>query len=76
MAPRREEVPRAIDARADAVLVRRGAKDALEYPDEMKFPGLPALGLPPVVPSAGPGLPAESLTATQKAQIVAYLNAI
>jgi cytochrome c peroxidase len=40
------------------------------------LPGLDALGLPAVVPSAGPGLPPESLTATQKAQLVAYLNTI
>jgi len=29
-----------------------------------------------VVPPAGPGLPFESLTATQKAQIIAYLQKI
>lgn len=40
------------------------------------LPFLPALNLPPIVPPAGPGLPPESLTATQKAQIIAYLNQI
>jgi cytochrome c peroxidase len=40
------------------------------------LPGVPALNLPPVVPSAGPGLPPESLTATQKAQLLAYLQQI
>ncbi|MFT3767622.1 MAG: hypothetical protein QM820_19380 [Minicystis sp.] len=38
------------------------------------LPFLPALDLPPVVPPAGPGLPPESLTATQKARIIAYLH--
>jgi cytochrome c peroxidase len=37
---------------------------------------LPPLGLPPVVPPAGPGLPPESLTADQKAQLLAYLMKI
>lgn len=37
---------------------------------------LPPLGLPPVVPPAGPGLPPESLTAEQKAQLLAYLMKI
>jgi cytochrome c peroxidase len=40
------------------------------------LPALPPLGLPPVVPPAGPGLPPESLTAAQKAQLVAYLQRI
>jgi cytochrome c peroxidase len=40
------------------------------------LPIIPALNLPPVVPSAGPGLPPESLTATQKAQLLAYLMQI
>jgi cytochrome c peroxidase len=40
------------------------------------LPLIPALNLPPVVPSAGPGLPPESLTATQKAQLLAYLQQI
>ncbi|MFO0758742.1 MAG: hypothetical protein U0359_19785 [Byssovorax sp.] len=40
------------------------------------LPFIPAIGLPPVVPPAGPGLPPESLTVTQKVQLVAYLNKI
>jgi len=40
------------------------------------LPRIPALGLPAVVPSATAGQPPESLTATQKAQLVAYLSTI
>jgi cytochrome c peroxidase len=40
------------------------------------LPAIPPIGLPPVVPPAGPGLPPESLTAAQKAQLVAYLKKI
>lgn len=40
------------------------------------LPVIPALNLPPVVPPAGPGLPPESLTALQKAQLIAYLHKI
>lgn len=40
------------------------------------LPFIPSIGLPGVVPPAGPGLPPESLTALQKAQIIAYLKKI
>jgi cytochrome c peroxidase len=40
------------------------------------LPFIPSIGLPGVVPPAGPGLPPESLTATQKAQLIAYLKKI
>jgi cytochrome c peroxidase len=40
------------------------------------LPQLPSLGLPRVVPPAGPGLPPEALTPEQKAQLIAYLEEI
>ena len=40
------------------------------------LPRIPALGLPAVVPAAVAGQAPESLTATQKTQLIAYLNAI
>jgi cytochrome c peroxidase len=51
-------------------------EDVLDIYSQLILPFLPALNLPPVVPPAGPGLPPESLTATQKAQIIAYLQKI
>jgi cytochrome c peroxidase len=35
---------------------------------------VPQLGLPPILPPEGPGLPPEALSPTQKAQIIAYLK--
>jgi cytochrome c peroxidase len=48
----------------------------LDIYSQFILPAIPPLGLPPVVPPAGPGLPPESLTAAQKAQLIAYLRKI
>src|SRR5262249_25697890 len=48
----------------------------LDIYSQFILPAIPALGLPPVVPPAGPGLPPEALTADQKAQLLAYLQKI
>jgi cytochrome c peroxidase len=38
------------------------------------LPADPVLGLPPIFPPEGPGLPPESLTPTQKTQLLAFLQ--
>ena len=38
------------------------------------LPQIPALGLPRVSPPESPGLPAESLTPQQKADLLAFLS--
>ncbi|HEX7835839.1 MAG TPA: c-type cytochrome [Kofleriaceae bacterium] len=48
----------------------------LDFYSRFILGAIPPLGLPPVVPPAGPGLPPESLTAIQKAQLLAYLQKI
>lgn len=40
------------------------------------LPQIPSLGLPRVVPPAGPGLPPEALTQAEKQQIIAYLETL
>ena len=40
------------------------------------LPADPVLNLPPVFPPEGPGLPPESLTPTQKAQLLVFLEAL
>ena len=38
------------------------------------LPADPVLELPPIYPPEGPGLPPESLTPTEKAQLFAFLQ--
>jgi hypothetical protein len=46
----------------------------LDLYSQLIFPFNPALNLPAVFPPEGPGLPPESLSPTQKAQLFAFLQ--
>jgi cytochrome c peroxidase len=51
-------------------------KSVLDLYSRFILPAIPQLHQPLVAPPEGPGLPPESLTVTQKAQLIAYLNQI
>ena len=51
-------------------------KGLLDIYSEFILGGIPALGLPPILPPITPGGPPESLTEQQKAILIAYLNRI
>ena len=49
-------------------------KDLLDEYSRNILPADPVLGLPPIFPPEGPGLPPESLTTDQKRQLLAFLQ--
>lgn len=57
-----------------ASVAARLLEDPADIYSRFILPQLPSLHLPRVVPPAFPGLPPESLDATQKRQIIAYLK--